>query len=128
LNYATPAARNDLREIATRQRAIMLCILGYVVLVVLQFALPPEGRIVLGLAALAVCITAAVFVFMLALAVYNTATGIVLGILTLIPILGLIILLIVNGRATNILKSHGIKVGLLGADMSQVPMAGPPLR
>ena len=121
LNYATPTARNDLREIAVRQRAIMLCILAYIALVVLQFAIPPEMRIFLGIAVLAVGITAAVFVFMLALALYNTASGILLGILTLVPLLGLFILLVINQKATTILKSHGIKVGLLGANMSQVP-------
>jgi hypothetical protein len=127
LNYASPTVRNDLREIAVRQRAIMLCILGYVVLVILQFALPSELRFILALGAAAVGITGAVFVFMLALAMYNTAAGIILGILTLVPLIGLFVLLIINGKATTILRNHGIKVGLMGADMSQVPTAGPPL-
>ena len=52
---------------------------------------------------------------MLALAIYGTALGIILGILTLIPLVGLIILLIVNGKATNLLREDGIHVGLLGA-------------
>ena len=79
---------------------------------------------VAGLAVLAAAITGAVFVFMLALAVYNNATGIVLGLLTLIPLIGLIVLLIVNGKATAILRAHGIRVGLMGAKTSQIPQAG----
>jgi hypothetical protein len=114
-----------LRDIAVRQRAVMFCILGYFGLVVLQFAFPPELRIVLGIAAAAVSITGAVFIFMLALSLYNTGAGIVLGILTLVPILGLIILLIVNGRATTVLRQHGLKVGLMGADLKQIPQTGP---
>ena len=62
----------------------------------------------------------AVFVFMLAMAVYNNAAGIVLGVLTLVPILGLIVLLIINGKATSILRQHGIKVGLMGASSRQI--------
>src|SRR5882724_8114189 len=106
LNYAQPK-RNDLREIATRQRILMFCILGYIAVFVLQFVLPPPLRIVLGLLALVVVITATVYVFMLAIAVCNTGAGIVLGILTLIPLVGLITLLIVNGKATAILKQNG---------------------
>ena len=61
---------------------------------------------------------------MLAIAIYNTAMGIVLSILTLVPLVGLIILLIVNGKATGILRANGIKVGLLGAKTSQIPSGG----
>jgi hypothetical protein len=68
---------------------------------------------------------------MLAIGIYNTALGIVLGILTLVPLVlgiltlvplvGLLVLLAVNNKATTILRSHGLKVGLLGADPKQIP-------
>ena len=128
LDYARPAARNDIREIAVRQKAIMFCILGYILAVLLQFVLPPELRIILAIVAIGVSVTATVFVFMLAIAIYNVGAGVVLGILTLVPLVGLIVLLIVNGKATTILRDHGIKVGLMGANLSQIPTAGPPLR
>ncbi|MDB5329137.1 MAG: hypothetical protein JWP03_288 [Phycisphaerales bacterium] len=124
LNYAAPPPRNDLRNIAVRQKAIMYCILGYVALIVGQFALPPELRIIVALLAMGVSITAAVFVFMLAISVYNTGIGIVLGILTLIPFLGLLVLLVINSKATGILREHGIRVGLMGANSSQIPGPG----
>ena len=57
-------------------------------------------------------------VFMLATKLYGTAVGIVLGLLMLLPCIGLITLLIVNQKATSILKSHGIHVGLFGANTS----------
>ena len=120
LNYARPQ-RNDLRDIARRQRAIMLCILAEIVLIICYVVLPDPLKLFARIAIFAAQITAMVFVFMLAIAIYNTGVGIVLGILTLIPLIGLIVLLIVNGKATNILRQHGIKVGLMGADMSQVP-------
>jgi hypothetical protein len=90
LNYAVPQ-RNDLRGIATRQRAIMFCILAYIVLIVVRFVVPPPLLLVIGLAIIAVGVTSAVFVFI------------------------------------SILRAHGIKVGLLGADPRQIPdtLVGP---
>ncbi|MDB5297180.1 MAG: hypothetical protein JWO31_3163 [Phycisphaerales bacterium] len=126
LGYATPSAapRADLRTIAQRQRALMFCILGYLALVVARFVLPPSLSILLALAAFAVSITAAVFVFMLALSLYSTGVGVLLGILTLIPLVGLIVLLVINSKATGLLRQHGLKVGLLGADPAQIPSPG----
>jgi hypothetical protein len=120
LNYAAPPGGVDILAVAKRQRAILLCILSYLALVMLQFALPPNLRLVLALLAFVVSITGAVFVFMLALTVYSTGVGIVLGILTLIPIVGLIVLLVINGKATTILRQHGIQVGLLGARIDRI--------
>ena len=98
----------------------MLCILAYIALVVLQFVLPPGMRPLLGIAAFGASITGAVFVFMLSLTIYSKAVGIVLGILTLIPLIGLVVLLIINSKATKILKANNISVGLLGADVSKI--------
>lgn len=128
LGYAPPVPRNDLRTIALRQKAIMYCILGYVVCGILNFVLPFPVNAIAGLGVLAAMIAGAVFVFMLSLALYSTGTGIVLGILTLVPLVGLIVLLIINGRATNELKQHGIKVGLMGARMDQIPSPGVPIQ
>ncbi len=105
----------NVREIAMRQKVVLVCILIYLVAVVAQFALPPELRLFLGLGVLGVIVVATVFVFLLATKLYGTGLGIVLGILTLIPLLGLLVLLIVNAKATSTLREHGIKVGLLGA-------------
>jgi hypothetical protein len=114
-------SREDLRGVAKAQRGIMLSILAQIGLYVANyFAVGLALRIILALVIVAVGITAAVFVFMLALRVYSTGVGILLGILALVPCLGLIILLIVNGKATNILRQNGIAVGLLGADPSTV--------
>jgi hypothetical protein len=129
--YASPRAelpvvgvlsgsREDLRSVAKCQKGILVCILIYIIAVIFQFALPEELRLILVLGVAVVGITATVFVFMLAIRVYGTGAGVLLGILTLIPIVGLIVLLIINGKATAILKANGIKVGLLGADLSQI--------
>ena len=112
---AAPFSRDDLRLVASRQKAIILCILIYLVALAAQFLLPHELRPMLGIGVLAVGVVAAVFTFMLAIKLYGTGVGVLLGVLTLIPLVGLVVLLIVNGKATGILKENGIAVGLLGA-------------
>ena len=112
--------REDLRKVAQYQKGILVCILIYLIAVIFQFAIPAELRPIIGVGVLFVGLTGTVFVFLLAIKVYSTAVGVLLGILTLIPCIGLIVLLIVNGKATGILKQNGVKVGLLGANLSQI--------
>lgn len=113
-------SRADLREIAGRQRAIIMCILGYFCMIPIQFAIPEENRLYLALALIPLGLTATVFVFMLATKLYGQSTGIVYGVLTLIPCVGLIVLLIINQKATTVLKENGVRVGLLGAKLSDL--------
>jgi hypothetical protein len=128
--------RGKLREVALRQRAVTSCLLVYLIVGVARISLlpnpgnPPNPKdgpgpiiliLIVGLLTLAVIITTAVMVFRLAITIYGTGTGVLMGILTLIPILGLVSLLIVNGKATGILRSHGIKVGFMGAARAQIP-------
>ena len=80
-------------NVAIYQKAIIWCILAYFIAVIAQFAIPPEARLFLGLAFIGVAVVATVFVFMLALKAYGTGMGILLGLLTLIPCVGLITLL-----------------------------------
>src|SRR5262249_41671399 len=144
LSYARPVnLRGDLRTIAVRQKAIMYCILGYLLVGIANVfvrasASPPSSPSslpsvpavpallsgILALLMVGATITAAVFVFMLAIALYDTGIGILLGILTLVPLVGLIVLLIINSKATNALRQYGIKVGLMGAKTDQIPQAG----
>ena len=119
LSYAS--SPQGIREIASRQKVIILCILACILivlgLVVGQSTLPPVVLLVLVLAYYVAGITGTVFVFLLATKIYGTGVGLLLGILTLIPCIGLIVLLIVNAKATTILKQNGLKVGLLGATL-----------
>jgi uncharacterized membrane protein len=112
--------REDLKTVAKYQKGILFCILIYLIALIFQFAIPSEFRFIIGLGVLVAVLVGTVFVFLLAIKVYSTAVGILLGILTLVPCVGLIVLLMVNGKATGILKQNGISVGLLGADLSQI--------
>jgi len=112
--------RVDAKGIAIYQKGILVFILIYFVLVVAQFAIPAELRPIVGIGVLGLGVVAAVFVFMLAIKVYNLPVGILLAIGTLIPLAGLITLLIINGKATSMLQMRGVSVGLLGARMSDL--------
>ncbi|HVC93556.1 MAG TPA: hypothetical protein VND64_07690 [Pirellulales bacterium] len=111
--------REDLRKVAVYQKAIMVCILVYLLGVIGQFFVPAPFVPVLLLVVIPVLLAGAVFVFLLAIKVYDAPLGVVIGILALIPCVGLIVLLVVNGTATNILRANGHSVGLLGATLSE---------
>ncbi len=134
LSYATPV-RSDLRTIAIRQRIVMFCILTDLVLivpcivlavltVVFNSAVSDLAGGILTIAMLAALLVGAVFVFLLAIQISGVGSGLLLGVLSLIPYFGLIPLAIINRAATQLLRSHHIHVGLLGADPSQIPDAG----
>ncbi|MDX1964375.1 MAG: hypothetical protein SFX18_14580 [Pirellulales bacterium] len=115
LEDAGNATAADLPRIISSQKGLLFCILFQLILMVATFLLPPQLGIFTSLASIIISIIGAVFVFMLAIKIYGQGTGILMGILTLIPIFGLIVLLFVNQKATSILQKNGIKVGLLGA-------------
>ena len=108
-------SREQIRVIAGRQKMLCVCLLAYIIAFILFFVSPGGLTRVFGLIGFAASVAAMVCVFLLATKLYGTGLGIVLGILTLIPLVGVIILLIVNGKATGILRKHGVKVGLMGA-------------
>ena len=113
-------SREDLLKVAKYQKGILVCILVYILAVAGQFALPPQIRPLVGLGVLVVGLIAAVFTILLAMKTHGTGLGIILGVLCFVPILGLLILLLVNQKATTVLQLNGIKVGLLGADLSSL--------
>jgi hypothetical protein len=113
-------SRRDLHSVAVYQKVLLLCILSYIILMILAGVIaPPAMKLIFLLIAMLASIVAVVFVFMLSLKVYSVGTGVVLAILTLLPLIGLIMLLIINAKATNVLKSRGYSVGFLGASLSQ---------
>ena len=127
--------REDMRTVAVYQKGIIICLLiqflavfGLIVLAAMLFSGPPIDRLrvihtaspVVVLVLLAAGLVAMVFAFLLSLKVYSTVKGILLALLTLVPLLGLFVLLAVNGRATFILRQNGHKVGWLGASLSEI--------
>jgi len=112
----------DLRQIASYQRGVIFCILIQV-LAYVAFATfgktSPAFVLIPRLAVLCAVIAGVCFAVLLAMRVYSTGAGIAMGLLAIVPCLGLVMLLIINQAATRILTDNGIKVGLFGASMSQ---------
>lgn len=113
-------SREELRRVASYQKGVLVCILIQILAVIGQIAAPPDLAFFIALGSLAVGLASTVFVFLLAMNVYSTGLGIVLGCCALVPCVGLLVLLFVNGKATSILKQNGIRVGLLGARLTDV--------
>jgi hypothetical protein len=111
--------QEDVRAVAVYQKGILVCILIQLVAIAGQFALPADLRLVAAVPALCAGLAGTVFVFLLSTKIYSTGIGVLLGILTFLPCIGLIVLLVVNGKATKILQQNGHKVGLLGASLAE---------
>jgi hypothetical protein len=122
--------REGLRTIALYQKYLIMCVLGLLTANILSIVLsstsggrPPGGPVLglvllIALAALAAWIGGIVLGAMLANKVYNEVAAIFVGILSLIPCINLVTWLVVNGKATRLLRDKGIEVGFLGADLS----------
>lgn len=116
-----PVASGDdathLRAVARYQKNVLLCILANVGNIVLAMALPKALMAVVVLGSLAVWVASVVCIVFLAKTVYNLAFAIFCALCSFVPLLGLVMLVVVNGRATRILRKAGLKVGLLGVDL-----------
>lgn len=121
----------DVYEIAKRQRwliasigAYLLLIVGRFVVVAIVAEMPPQAAgpilILFGLTTLVVMVLVLVSLFSLSRKLHNTGLAILFVLLGMIPLVGLIVLVAVNGTATKYLKQHGIEVGFFGADLSQL--------
>jgi hypothetical protein len=95
------------------------CIVLYIGAIIAQFVFPSQFRIYIGIGILVLGLAALVSVVILAIRVYNPVTGIIFGIGTIIPCVGLLILLVVNNKATTILRQNGCHVGFFGANLSE---------
>jgi predicted RNA-binding Zn-ribbon protein involved in translation (DUF1610 family) len=117
------------KTIAAVQRNLMTCILIQIVTFIGLFVLrsmvaqshdPLLSLLLLcdSIALIVVAIGGVVCTFILAMRLYSTGVGILLGVLSMVPYLGFLILLMVNQKATAHLREHGYEVGLMGAKAS----------
>lgn len=104
-----------LQSIASIQKALIVFIALRIIGFVIALSLPPEIGGFVMIATYFIAILSTITVVLLAMQVYTVGQGILYGLLSLIPCIGLIVLLQVNGEATKTLQENGIKVGLFGA-------------
>ena len=102
----TSGRHEDLKTVAAAQKSIIVCILLQLLGSVSRFFLPPQYLLFVAIALLGVLVVSTVSVVILA---RKVGLGIIYGIGTLIPCVGLIILLTVNQKATKILHKMATK-------------------
>lgn len=107
----------DLRKVANAQRGVIAAIALYLLAAVPLVALPPKLIFPGALLALVAGVLGFVCTILLAVRVYSPVVGVLLGVLCLVPCLGILVLVGLSQRATGILKQNGIRVGLGGARM-----------
>ncbi len=121
-----PQAKERLRRIASAQRQVNLALLLYIAIFPVSFGLgvfgvgAPWAALLLGFFALAVIIMGTISVYKLAAVFRGKVVAIIYVIGLLVPLLGLLLLLSISGKATKELRAAGIKVGLLGANPSDI--------
>ena len=116
----------ELLEIAKRQKQLIsligVYILGYILIGFLAVIVGPNAVIVVQILGsvlyVGVVIAYIYIIFKLAGALKLIAWLFIIA--AIIPLVNLIVLLSLNSRSTGILKKNGIKVGLFGANESQI--------
>ncbi len=123
----------DLISIAFYQKGIVVCVMLYFLFAILMGVTgkgpdpdTPFNAISLffALAVLLVILTGMVFVILLTAKVFGVPMVILFAILSLIPCVGLILLLVVNNKATKVLNENGVKVGFFGANLAKMRTQG----
>lgn len=111
-----------LLKVARYQRRLNYCILIQVIIFGIaswmgqKSEMPPVGSMILSMMNLGVLAVGGVTAMFLGWRIYQPPVGGgLLGALAFIPCLGLIPMLVINGKAATILEQNGVRVGLLGA-------------
>jgi len=111
--FAPDAGRDRRRKIATAQRETNLAVLFYFCLIPVNIAISsvangaPWANIVSGVAALPVLVFGAVSVYSLASQFRGKFVAVLYVVGLLVPLLGLILLISINSKATSILRENG---------------------
>ncbi|KRE82914.1 hypothetical protein ASG75_15350 [Rhodanobacter sp. Soil772] len=112
-DIAAPVANEaGIEQVASAQKLIIYSILAYVAGAAARIFLGPVGLLVVVCAAL----VGLVGTFRLCSGLgYSMATRVILIVLMFVPLVSLIVLLVLNAKATGKLRAAGYRVGLLGA-------------
>jgi hypothetical protein len=101
------------QEVAVAQRRLLLGLLANIVVNVLVRATTGPVFVVVALLGLATVVYTIVLVVQLCKALGKTPW--LYAIAVLIPLIGLLVLVMLNQQATTYLKANGVKVGFLGS-------------
>jgi hypothetical protein len=134
----------NLYRVALYQKTVLFCVL-FNIIMVLTIGFFSEALPIIGILAIGVSLVSTFFLFLLTKELFGWAPALLLSLLDLaiilVPLLlqsflalaaifyiflrlvALVLLLIINGAATRCLKASGVRVGLLGANLSEAERA-----
>jgi len=119
-----PAEREKLRRVARYQRWVLYALLGQILVYVLMLLLYGAGFYGTGGAISYLFLPLAIFsmvaIFLLGKELIHVALAAICTVLMILPCISLLVLLVINGRATRLLQQHGVKVGLMGANPNTI--------
>jgi len=116
--------------VAKAQRLVNFAILCYICLIPLNMvssvaASQANGDSILPLLIIPIFLGVLAFILFavgkLAYALHGIGNAILYCLAMLIPCLGLILLVFLNARGSKYLKQHGVKIGLMGANLRTLP-------
>ena len=117
------SGREPIRRVAKFQRYVIFALLANILANIITFATRgqdlPARFVVIALYA-GVAVFAMVAIFLLAKEVFNTGVGVLCAILMIVPFISLIVLLVINQKATSYLQSNGVRVGFLGTNPNSI--------
>lgn len=114
-----PVAEGKVRRVATYQRYVIVAVTANTVVNLLSWFTPttlPLWIWIIGLMALAAVAFAIPAIYLLASILINRVVGVLCAVLMVVPCLSVIVLLVVNQKATGYLQQHGVRVGFLGVN------------
>lgn len=115
--------REKLRRVARYQRYVIFALLSNIILNIVSLAsgrVDPSVRLALLGLIIVVGLLTMFSTFMLGKEVVHVVIAVFCSLLMVIPCISLMVLLVLNQRATTFLQRHGVRVGFLGTDPNTI--------
>lgn len=116
INTSAESNKEKILYLAKNQKYLIWALLAQILGGVLLIIIPPIGSLLL----LATVVAQVLFVFKIAITSFPGFPGVALGFLSLIPIFGLLVILLINGSAISLLEEAGVKVGFFGVPKEEI--------
>ncbi|MBW0149558.1 hypothetical protein [Marinobacter arenosus] len=114
-------SNSEVLVVAKKQKNLLVIFFIYLLCVGANVALKgSQLSLFAEIAVLVAGIGVVVLCSLLAFTIFRKPAAVLLTILSVVPLVNLLAFLVVNSRANKIIKSHGFRVGLAGADVREI--------
>ena len=122
LEHSSSTQHTKLLEVAKYQRWVLTALLANIVIIAFFAGVfvgaisVPSGVVwAVRIVSLLVAVFMSVAAYLLSKQFYHVVFAVICALLMWIPFVSLLVLVIINSKATKYLQQHGVKVGFLGA-------------